>query len=123
MAVARHDLGGGRLGLEAELGAHVLLHMGRDVGVGPHRAAHLSDGDRARRPRQPGVVSSQLECPGELYAHRGGLRPNPVGAADHDRVAVLHRPRPDHLEKAFYPAQQQGDRIAQLDGAGGVEDV
>ena len=63
-------------------------------------------------------------------AHDASLSPMVVGSAQIPWVrptingrAVLQRPPLHHLEEPLDPAQEQVSRVAQLDGAGGIEHV
>ena len=90
MAVARHDLGGGALGRQAQPVEHPGLVVGIVRRVGPHRARDRSDRHLGEGALEPLRVAVCLEREaGELEPERRRLRVHPMGAPDLEGAGVL----------------------------------
>ena len=93
VAVARHDLGRGILGPDAERVANVPLDLWRNGCVGADRAGDGADRGIGERRLEPFQVAVGLECEaGEAEAEGGRLGVDAVRAPDAERVRVLDAP-------------------------------
>ena len=124
VAIAAHDLGGRRIGRQAQALHHGRLHLRWDVGVRADRARDLADGHRRASAGEPFGITEQLGVPARRLEAKGDrLRMHPMAAADHGRGAVLQRQPANDLDE---PGQLRGDdrgAVAQLHGRRGVEQV
>src|SRR5438128_2076314 len=83
VAVARHDLGRHRLGLEAEPAERARLDRRREVGVGADRPGDLAESDVLSRSCKAGPAALHLGTEArEDQPEGGGLCVDAVGAAD-----------------------------------------
>ena len=119
-----HDLGADRLGREAQLGQHLRLDGRLEMAVGAHRAADLAHGQPREGGPQALPVAVELEGPArELQAERRRLGVDAVGAAHHQRGAVLAGAGDDRRHGRVEVRQEPLARRAQLEGQGGVDDI
>jgi hypothetical protein len=124
VAVAAHDLGRCRVGLQAEAVEHVPLHGTAHVGVGPDGAGDGADADADACPRQPLGIPPQLGIPaGGLEAERDRLGMNAVAAPGHRRVAVLEGQPMNDLDQPRDLALHDGGGVPEDDCGGGIQDV
>ena len=100
------------------------LHLRVDVGVAPHRAGHLADGDGLSGSHQPHVVAAQLQRPErELAPERDGLGMDAVRATGHRRGAVLPGASGDRRLELVDRVDDEVAGPYQRDRHGGVDDV
>ena len=124
VAVARDDLGGDRLRLEAQLAGDMLLHLGRDVGEGADRAGNRAGGDLVARGEEAGAAAVELGIGlGELEPEAGRLGVDPVAAANGRGELVLDRAPLQHREQRVEVGEQQFRRLLELHRQRGVEHV
>ena len=124
MAVALHDLRGGRLEADPEPRAHRLLHRGRQVRERADGARDLADRGLLERAREPHALAAHLLGEHEqLEAERGGLGVHAVGAADARRVLELARAPHEHAAQALDARREEPPRVADLERERGVEHV
>ena len=124
VAIARDDLRGGGLDVEAEALERDRLDARVDVPVRADGAGELADGDAAQGVGEPLAVAVELEPPAEqLEAERRRLGVHAVRATHARRVAVLLGARADGVERAVDAGEQQLARLAQDERERGVDDV
>ena len=124
VAIARDDLGGGGLDVEAEALEGDRLDARVDVPVRADGAGELANRDAAQGIGEPLAVAVELEPPAEqLEPERRRLGVHPVRATHARRVAVLLGAPADDVERAVDSGEQQLARLAQDEGQRGIDDV
>ena len=115
VAIALDDLRRDGRGLEPEPTADGGLDRRRQVGEGADRARDLADAPRFARAPHAHDVALQLGVPErQLQAEGHGLGVHAVRAADHRRLAMLFRARPDGVSERVQVLQDQVARVHHL---------
>ncbi len=90
--IALDDLGAHRVDVEAEVGEHLLLEIGRELAVGADRPGDLPGRDVGEGTGEAEPIAVELEGPaGQLVAERRRLRVDGVRPPHHHRAGLAPR--------------------------------